>query len=85
MNIKDWEQLVRKYDFRKNRSRRTIYACDKCNRMLCPTCFKKQDSHKSLDHLIGFLSVTADKVFIKKFTLNTSRPSPSLTPHKEIF
>ena len=41
----------------KNRSRRTIYACDKCNRMLCPSCFRKQDSHKSLDHIKSILHI----------------------------
>ena len=29
--------------------RRTIYACDKCRRMLCPSCFRKYTSHGSLE------------------------------------
>ena len=40
-----------------DRSRRTIYACDKCNRMMCPPCFRKIDSHRSLEHIKGILHI----------------------------
>ena len=36
---------------------RTIYACDKCNRMICPDCFRQLDSHKSLSNLRAFLRI----------------------------
>ena len=37
--------------------RRTIYACDKCKRMLCPVCFRKQSSHGSSDSVRSILLI----------------------------
>lgn len=42
---------------RVKKPRRTTYACDKCRRMLCPTCFRKQTSHGSLESVRAVLLI----------------------------
>ena len=42
---------------RSGRPRRTIYACDKCRRIMCPACFRDHKSHGPLDRVAGFLCI----------------------------
>ena len=41
----------------QKRVRRTIYACDKCNTMMCPHCFPQLDSHRSLSCVRAILRI----------------------------